>query len=68
MPCRYAISVGFTLFNKWFLNLWRGGGLPFPVGITAVHMFVKLIITRVYNRCQPPEKRIVPLPWSASLR
>jgi hypothetical protein len=43
-------------------------GFPFPVMITACHMMVKLLLTRIINRCQPPDKRVQPLPCNLSLR
>ena len=47
----YGISVGFTIFNKWFLNDWRGG-FKFPVGATMIHMFVKYFLSRIVIHCQ----------------
>ena len=30
----YSISISFTLFNKWFLNVFYGG-FPFPILVTG---------------------------------
>jgi hypothetical protein len=38
----YAISISMTMYNKWYLTVWRGG-FSFPVTISTVHMFAKLV-------------------------
>jgi solute carrier family 35, member C2 len=43
----YAISLSFTLYNKWILQTWNGG-FHFPVSITTVHMFTKYVFTRIW--------------------
>ncbi|CAI5714818.1 unnamed protein product [Peronospora destructor] len=47
----YAISIGMTLFNKWFLRVWAGSGYPFATSMTCINMFVKCLLSRVINRC-----------------
>ena len=54
----YAVSITFTMFNKWFLNKWEGG-FPFPILTTSGHMLVKLLITRIWSL--HPEVSIEPL-------
>ncbi|KAG7379506.1 hypothetical protein PHYPSEUDO_008516 [Phytophthora pseudosyringae] len=47
----YAVSIGMTLFNKWFLRVWAGGGYPFATTMTCINMFVKCLLSRVIDRC-----------------
>ncbi|RLN14723.1 hypothetical protein BBJ28_00015664 [Nothophytophthora sp. Chile5] len=47
----YAVSIGMTLFNKWFLRVWADGGYPFATTMTCVNMFVKCLLSRVIDRC-----------------
>ncbi|KAL4147084.1 hypothetical protein PRNP1_010840 [Phytophthora ramorum] len=47
----YAVSIGMTLFNKWFLRVWAGGGYPFATTMTCINMFVKCLLSRVVDRC-----------------
>lgn len=41
----YSISLSLTMFNKWFLQSWKGGGFNFPFLITGVHLFIKYILS-----------------------
>lgn len=50
----YAISISFTLFNKWFMNVWQGG-FHFPIFTTAIHMTIKVIISQVWAYCTKQE-------------
>lgn len=34
----YGISIGMTLFNKWFLRVWADGGYPFATTMTCLNM------------------------------
>lgn len=47
----YAISIGMTLFNKWFLRVWADGGYPFATTMTCLNMFIKCALSRVVNAC-----------------
>lgn len=47
----YAISIGMTLFNKWFLRVWADGGYPFSTTMTCINMFIKCLLSRVVNAC-----------------
>ncbi|CEG42426.1 tpt-domain-containing protein [Plasmopara halstedii] len=47
----YAVSIGMTLFNKWFLRVWAGSGYPFATTMTCINMFVKCLLSRVIDRC-----------------
>ncbi|KAG6622850.1 Drug/Metabolite Transporter (DMT) Superfamily [Phytophthora cinnamomi] len=47
----YAVSIGMTLFNKWFLRVWAGGGYPFATTMTCINMFVKCALSRLIDRC-----------------
>ncbi|CAM9482436.1 unnamed protein product [Discosporangium mesarthrocarpum] len=42
----YSISVSMVVFNKWLLHEWRGQGFPFPTLATAIHMWLKVFISR----------------------
>jgi hypothetical protein len=66
----YLVSISFTLWNKYVLRYWRGGGFPFPVFVTLMHMTTKLGITRLLNApcCARDEKRIKPLPCREAMR
>ena len=46
----YAVSIDMTLFNKWFLRVWAGGGYPFATTMTCVNMFVKCLLSRMIDR------------------
>lgn len=57
----YAISLSFTLYNKWLLQQWHLG-FHFPIMITTVHMIMKYFITRIW--ALTPEAEEVPnIPW-----
>ncbi|CAI5742496.1 unnamed protein product [Hyaloperonospora brassicae] len=47
----YAVSIGMTLFNKWFLRAWAGGGYPFATTMACINMFVKCLLSRLMDRC-----------------
>ena len=47
----YGISIGMTMFMKWFYNQWHVTGFPFPITTTACHMAIKLWISRLSRRC-----------------
>lgn len=50
--------TGFTIFNKWMLNEFGGGGFPFPVTITTSHMFMKFFLSRViFHKFITPEQK-----------
>lgn len=46
----YAVSIGFTIYNKWLLNEFHGG-FSYPLINTTVHMFMKLVISRIWYYC-----------------
>eukprot|EP01041_Mallomonas_annulata_P011589 gene11589-24258_t len=46
----YAISVSFTIFNKWFLSEWEGG-FEYPILCSTVHLSMKFVLTRLWVRC-----------------
>ena len=46
----YGISVSFTIANKWVFVDWRGG-FPFPILMTACHMGIKFVLSRITARC-----------------
>jgi hypothetical protein len=66
----YLVSISFTLWNKYVLRYWRGGGFPFPVFVTLTHMTTKLGITRLLNaRCLVrADKKIKALPCNEAIR
>eukprot|EP01065_Artemidia_motanka_P030890 TRINITY_DN3704_c0_g1_i1.p1 TRINITY_DN3704_c0_g1~~TRINITY_DN3704_c0_g1_i1.p1 ORF type:complete len:808 (+),score=208.35 TRINITY_DN3704_c0_g1_i1:51-2474(+) len=37
----FAVSISFTLYNKWLFKDWDDGNFCFPLTTTFVHMFVK---------------------------
>lgn len=43
----YFCSISMTLYNKWLFSLY---GLPFPMTITALHIFVKIPMARIAIR------------------
>lgn len=47
----YAISIGMTLFNKWFLRVFAGGGFPFATTMTCANMFIKCALSRLVHAC-----------------
>lgn len=66
----YLVSISFTLWNKFVLRYWRGGGFPFPVFVTLTHMTTKLCITRLLNaRCLVrADRKITALPCGEAIR
>lgn len=46
----YSISVTFTIFNKYFLTAWTGVGFHYPILGVTIHMFIKLILSRIWYR------------------
>jgi len=66
--CWFAISISFTLFNKWFMTIWRTG-FHFPILTTAIHMLLKFLISRVWLLFY--SNRTVPLPnldWTTTFK
>ncbi|TYZ65828.1 hypothetical protein PybrP1_001555 [[Pythium] brassicae (nom. inval.)] len=59
----YAISIGMTLFNKWFLRVFAGGGFPFATTMTCANMFVKCVLSRAVHACS--RRRAAPMALSA---
>ncbi|GLE00878.1 hypothetical protein PINS_up009675 [Pythium insidiosum] len=56
----YAISIGMTLFNKWFLRVWADGGFPFSTTMTCINMFTKCLLSRLMNRCATSKMTALP--------
>ncbi|EQC30777.1 hypothetical protein SDRG_11538 [Saprolegnia diclina VS20] len=42
----YSMSIGMTLFLKWFLKVWQGG-FPYVLTMGTVHMAVKAIFSHL---------------------
>ena len=61
----YSISLSFTLFNKWFMQEWRGG-FNFPIFITAMHMTMKFLISVIWS-FSPAVGKVDPVSWSTFL-
>ncbi|CAM9094506.1 unnamed protein product [Ectocarpus fasciculatus] len=43
----YGVSVTMVMANRWLFHEWQGDGFPFPVLTTMVHMWLKVLVTRV---------------------
>lgn len=43
----YAVSITFTIYNKWLMGTYDGG-FRFPLINTTIHMFIKLGISRIW--------------------
>ncbi|CAM9284177.1 unnamed protein product [Ectocarpus sp. 12 AP-2014] len=43
----YGVSVSMVMANRWLFYEWQGVGFPFPVLTTMVHMWLKVLVTRV---------------------
>ena len=56
----YAISLSFTIYNKWLLQQWHSG-FHFPILLTTVHMLMKYFITRVWAATPLTERERVPV-------
>ncbi|KAJ0393269.1 hypothetical protein P43SY_001088 [Pythium insidiosum] len=56
----YAISIGMTLFNKWFLRVWADGGYPFSTTMTCINMFTKCLLSRLMNHCSSSKMTALP--------
>jgi solute carrier family 35, member C2 len=61
----FSVSISFTIFNKWIMQLWEGG-FDFPILMTALHMLLKVIISRIY--IWTSGTRVPPLDWTRTLR
>ena len=64
----YSISISFTIFNKYFMQLWRGGrGFAYPILVTTLHMCIKVVISRVWMSCtrnkRYPNGLMPPISW-----
>lgn len=46
----YGVSVSMVVANRWLFHDWQGVGFPFPVLTTMVHMWLKLLLSRVVFR------------------
>jgi hypothetical protein len=44
----YSISLTFTIYNKWILQVLFGG-FRFPVLNTSIHMIIKYLFSRLYT-------------------
>lgn len=55
----YGISIGMTLFNKWFLRIWEGG-YPFATTMTCINMITKCAISRIINYCSSSKMTALP--------
>lgn len=65
----FCTSVSFTIFNKFFMQLWRGG-FHYPILTTTVHMFLKVLVSRVWlsrNRDQFPNRELPLASWGTFL-
>jgi hypothetical protein len=40
----FSISVSFTMYNKWLMQLWEGG-FHYPILMTTLHMGLKVLIS-----------------------
>jgi len=43
----FSVSISFTIYNKWIMQLWEGG-FDYPITMTALHMILKVIISRIW--------------------
>ncbi len=61
----FSISVSFTIFNKWLMQLWMGG-FDYPILMTTLHMAIKVLISRVWIcfRNEP----VPSLSWAQTLK
>lgn len=55
----YSISLSFTFFNKWLMQVWRGG-FDFPIFITSIHLSMKFFISQMWS-VSPSVEKIEPL-------
>lgn len=44
----YAISTTLTLYNKYIFTFWYNGIFHYPLLLTSVHLFVKVLVTRIW--------------------
>ncbi|OQR81075.1 Drug/Metabolite Transporter (DMT) Superfamily [Achlya hypogyna] len=42
----YSMSIGMTLFLKWFLKVWQGG-FPYVLTMGTVHMAIKAVLSHL---------------------
>jgi solute carrier family 35 protein C2 len=55
----FSISLSFTLYNKWLLQVWANG-FNYPIILTSIHMVVKMVATRIWS-CTPLSVSVKPL-------
>jgi len=60
-----AISVSFSVYNKFFYSLYGGSGFPFPCLTTAIHELIKLSFSRMWAHHTKTE--IEELPFRTNL-
>ncbi len=65
----FSISVSFTIYNKWFMQQWKGG-FDYPILMTCLHMCIKVLITRTWAIYLYYTKfeRIQELNWDTTLQ
>ena len=52
----FAISVSFTMFNKFVFNYWGNGEFNLPFFVTSMHMTVKFISMLSFVKCYRKER------------
>lgn len=60
-----AISVSFSVYNKFFYSLYTGSGFPFPCFTTGAHELIKMTFSRVWAHHTKTE--IEELPFRTNL-
>ena len=63
----YSISVSFTIYNKYLMQLWEGG-FAYPILMTTVHMAIKVVISRIWICCRSDPEPIPCLNWTQTLK
>lgn len=51
----YGVSVSMIMANRWLFHDWNSTGFQFPIVTTMIHMWLKVIVSRVvlyWCRCQ----------------
>ncbi len=63
----YSISLSFTVYNKWILQVLFGG-FHFPICNTLVHMTIKYVFSQLYIRLFLSAEHIAELPTATFWR
>ena len=62
------MSISFTIYNKWIMQLWEGG-FDYPITMTTLHMAMKVLMSRLWIAARAGSGAPVPrIDWTKTLK